>query len=382
MSISRFYRRRLPAARSTQFKRYTDYFKTNSMGLCSINTVPTTMQGKCPMQSALYSDENIIKLAEILDREPDIAKQLLCALSKETRVGLANTVLDKETRSGQTYGDLLSSRHRRKIMVRELSISMGHQYDEMVNDGTEKHMNGEDVKAFLENLQNSVNEQAEKNPTRKQLFQLSLLMGVPFIGFGFVDNAIMLVAGDVIDLTFGRMLGISTLAAAGLGNLISDVAGLGLGGYIEAYSAKIGFQDPKLTAKQMKSRSIRILQFLSTSIGIAIGCLLGMIPLLWMNTDDKYKRICDLVETRCGTTDGLISVCDLQNMFQSTGSILGTENVRIICERLRDSFSGASKITHKEFQIFMDELNEDAGLDGLGTHHDFGILFADTVGLK
>lgn len=37
-----------------------------------------------------------------------------------------------------------------------------------------------------------------------------------------------IVAGDEIESMFGARLGISTLAAAGLGNLISDVIGLGM----------------------------------------------------------------------------------------------------------------------------------------------------------
>lgn len=59
---------------------------------------------------------------------------------------------------------------------------------------------------------------------------------VPMVGFGFVDNFIMLTAGDAIDVTFGSALQISTLAAAGLGNLVSDVAGLGLSSTIEVKS--------------------------------------------------------------------------------------------------------------------------------------------------
>lgn len=49
------------------------------------------------------------------------------------------------------------------------------------------------------------------------------------IGFGFADNFIMILAGDVIDNKLGVLFGFSTLAAAGLGNLISDVAGISLG---------------------------------------------------------------------------------------------------------------------------------------------------------
>jgi Transmembrane protein 65 len=40
-------------------------------------------------------------------------------------------------------------------------------------------------------------------------------------------------AGEYIDLTLGVTMGISTMAAAALGNLVSDVAGVGLGGVVE-----------------------------------------------------------------------------------------------------------------------------------------------------
>ena len=64
-------------------------------------------------------------------------------------------------------------------------------------------------------------------PSRAQLWRLALNVGVPFVGFGFADNLIMILAGDAIDKSIGVTLGISTLAAAGLGNLLSDVVGIG-----------------------------------------------------------------------------------------------------------------------------------------------------------
>ena len=39
-------------------------------------------------------------------------------------------------------------------------------------------------------------------------------------------------------MQFGVMLSISTMAAAGLGNLLSDVAGVGMSGYIESKMSK------------------------------------------------------------------------------------------------------------------------------------------------
>ena len=44
---------------------------------------------------------------------------------------------------------------------------------------------------------------------------------IPFVGFGIIDNAVMIMAGDYIDCTIGVALGISTMAAAGLGKSVS-----------------------------------------------------------------------------------------------------------------------------------------------------------------
>ncbi|CAL8356833.1 unnamed protein product [Arctogadus glacialis] len=53
-------------------------------------------------------------------------------------------------------------------------------------------------------------------PTRAQLRYVLLHNAIPFVGFGFLDNAIMIVAGTQIELSIGVILGISTMAAVEL----------------------------------------------------------------------------------------------------------------------------------------------------------------------
>lgn len=86
-------------------------------------------------------------------------------------------------------------------------------------------------------------------PTKQQLRRLFMRGMVPMIGFGFVDNVMMLMAGDVIDTQLGTTLHISTLAAAGLGNMVSDVAGLGLSSTIEAAATRVGLHSPGLSTQ-------------------------------------------------------------------------------------------------------------------------------------
>jgi len=120
------------------------------------------------------------------------------------------------------------------------------------------------------------------NPTRRQLVSLALASGVPFIGFGFADNLIMILVGDRIDCTLGVKFGLSTLAAAGLGNLISDVVGISLGEVIEAWTARL-ITTPPLAPEQLNLPRTRFLKASANAVGISIGCLLGMFPLFFMH---------------------------------------------------------------------------------------------------
>ncbi|XP_059151686.1 transmembrane protein 65-like, partial [Physella acuta] len=125
-------------------------------------------------------------------------------------------------------------------------------------------------------------------PTRQQLKQVLLHQMFPFIGFGFLDNFLMIVAGEYIDVTLGVTLGISTMAAAALGNLISDVAGLGSAHYVENWAAKIGVKNPHLSPTQVDIGSTKWASNMGKVIGVTIGCLLGMMPLLFFK-DEKKK---------------------------------------------------------------------------------------------
>lgn len=80
---------------------------------------------------------------------------------------------------------------------------------------------------------------------------------VPFIGFGFLDNFIMISAGDYIEHVFGTLFCLSTMAAAGLGNTISDVVGIGSAHYIERGCEIIGLRPPKLSTIQMEMKISR-----------------------------------------------------------------------------------------------------------------------------
>ncbi|KAI9558488.1 hypothetical protein GHT06_015275 [Daphnia sinensis] len=129
--------------------------------------------------------------------------------------------------------------------------------------------------------------------TTSQLLHVGIHYSLPFVGFGFLDNFIMILAGDYIDLTVGSMLGISTMAAAGIGNAISDVAGVGSAQFVESFSQKLGIPQPKLEPQQYTFPSTTWAINIGRAVGVAIGCLLGMVPLLFLPTSDSKRHTQD-----------------------------------------------------------------------------------------
>lgn len=89
------------------------------------------------------------------------------------------------------------------------------------------------------------------------IFSVFFVNAVPFLGFGFLDNFIMICAGDSIDHLFGTVFCFSTMAAAGFGNTISDVIGIGSAHYIERGCEIMGLRPPKLSTIQMEMKSSR-----------------------------------------------------------------------------------------------------------------------------
>eukprot|EP00980_Cylindrotheca_fusiformis_P014826 scaffold4031_cov135-Cylindrotheca_fusiformis.AAC.13 len=139
-------------------------------------------------------------------------------------------------------------------------------------------------------------------PTYQQLQILALRSSIPMIGFGFMDNIVMITAGEAIDSTFGVAFGLSTMAAAGLGQCCSDVVGVTSGGIVDAAVSRLRLPHHGLGPKQLDLRVSRLCSTLGACLGVFCGCLLGMSILLFMDTDRaerarKAKELQSIFET-------------------------------------------------------------------------------------
>ena len=72
------------------------------------------------------------------------------------------------------------------------------------------------------------------------------------------------------------------MAAAGLGNALSDVAGIGSAWYVEQLAARIGIRYPNLSKQQGEMKRTKWVTQIGRGVGVLLGCLLGMFPLLFL----------------------------------------------------------------------------------------------------
>ncbi len=125
-------------------------------------------------------------------------------------------------------------------------------------------------------------------PTSAQLGLLSIKSGIPFVIFGFLDNFIMIMAGDYIDAQIGTALNLSVMASAALGNTVSDFVGQCSGEVIADATERLGFPNPRLTLEQSRTSTAKQWSRMGTILGIVVGCILGMIPLFFIvSAEDK-----------------------------------------------------------------------------------------------
>jgi len=136
-------------------------------------------------------------------------------------------------------------------------------------------------------------------PDTANLTLWALLHGTPYVAFGFMDNALMLLAGDYIDSTWGVSLGVSTMVACGIGNIIGDVCGIFAASPVEvgmsAVAAALRLPMPKLSEGQKCLPIARMYKTMGCVVGVISGCLLGMFPLVWpteMRLWDSKNTLC------------------------------------------------------------------------------------------
>jgi len=191
-------------------------------------------------------------------------------------------------------------------------------------------------------------------PTWLQLRRHAVLQFLPFVAFGILDNGIMLAAGNIIEDNLGAAFGISTLMAAGLGNMFSDVIGVGSTGYIETGAGKV-LADPAFSAAQARSDSARRIAVLAQMFGIALGCLIGVAPLLLME-EERTRQLRELYNSFDKNGDGKVSLKEFEKGLGRLGITLTRASLERIFAEIDEDADRA--VSFDEFCSIADRWKE------------------------
>lgn len=124
---------------------------------------------------------------------------------------------------------------------------------------------------------------------QRELWQTFKVAAVPMVAFGFMDNTIMIYAGDYIDNSIGFTFGLATLVAAGFGQILSDSSGVLLGNTVETMAGS-RLRPPNVTNAQRMSAQFRMYTTAGALIGVITGCILGLVNLLFIDLERKERR--------------------------------------------------------------------------------------------
>ena len=100
----------------------------------------------------------------------------------------------------------------------------------------------------------------------------------------------MIHAGNAIDCTIGVTLGVSTLAAAAVGQIVANTGGILFGETLQRFMFRFSWMSssnqaaPPLTAAQSSLQVVERARFTGTLLGILLGCVVGLANLLVIDT--------------------------------------------------------------------------------------------------
>jgi hypothetical protein len=118
---------------------------------------------------------------------------------------------------------------------------------------------------------------------------------------------------------------------------------------IEASIGKIGLPISNLTQEQYQLPKVRVTITFAQSLGITIGCLLGMFPLLWLDQHDRNLKAIFYAIDEDG--DGYIQLDELKRCLELTGIHFREEVFEDLIREIDTSHDG--KIEYAEFKTFM-----------------------------
>jgi hypothetical protein len=174
------------------------------------------------------------------------------------------------------------------------------------------------------------------------------------VGFGFLDNAVMILAGDAIDRTIGLYLNCTVMASAAMGNVVSGCMGMQVHGFVEKIVQRLNLPIPPLSDEQRRSQRVFMAGHIGGTVGVATGLSLGLLPLLFIADDDEKN---DLRAFQAIDKDGngVLSHAELAGALEEAGvHAMAGDLANVMSEYVKHG----DRLTVQEFHKYCQDVRE------------------------
>ncbi|KAG5464540.1 hypothetical protein LSCM1_00730 [Leishmania martiniquensis] len=305
-----------------------------------------------PYSSSLTADE-LHRIAQLMENDPRILMEVVASLDPQSRrrlvvTGGAMEWFGKESAAQEV--EKADADKDRQISPKDFDhwfeSALKRRQEEQKKRATEGKVvtNPECGTSETTSTASSTAPASQAVPLAA-LFMIALEAGLPFVGFGFLDNATMILAGDMIDGSLGFYLNCSVLASAAMGNVCSGVLGMQLHGLIDKAVQKLNFNTPVLTEDQMKDRRVFLAGHLGGTVGIMLGLILGMLPLLFLDGDTSEKSDYAMFQRWDVNSSGFVELPEFEKVLRE----LGVHQTEVRAKSLMDKYGEGHRINFEQF---------------------------------
>jgi len=269
-------------------------------------------------EAALPRDRLTRELTRLASNPTELSA-VLQGTPEETRaLWVAAAVSQQDDNTLERIVDKMQKSDVRAMCMVVLSRHFGHDFRADF-DSVDKDQSGSisrsEFRRYLTKVHHRTLESGS-DPTRRQLALFALNSALPMVVFGFLDNSIMIVGGDVVDDLVGATFRLSTLACAALANTFADVLGISIGNSVEALTKRVGLPQASISEAQLATPLVRRVGMAAASGGIFVGCIMGMLPLLFFDDELRsFRDACGL----CADQSGMIQVSELSSLLRTSG---------------------------------------------------------------
>ncbi|CCW68485.1 unnamed protein product [Phytomonas sp. Hart1] len=249
-----------------------------------------------------------LRLAELLNCDPRLGYTILERLSDDSLrlllvMGTANEYYGKDSydivkqvkAADKDCDSAISAKEYEEWAMKSWKYRQHHSTVDTVTEdaltaGDQKDREIRSQSSISTNSNEIILDSIQKNPPRSDpgyipwpiYLRLLFNFSLPFMAFGILDNATLIIASDAVEHSLLETLSLTGLAAAGVGGIISGVAGIQVHSLAGRWTR---ITPPILTKAQSISRSYERSASIGNTFGIITGLVIGMIPLLFIRGD-------------------------------------------------------------------------------------------------